>query len=125
MERYVVTAAAAEFYSNFSILVSVSNAEDGSPVTGLKLDNFEVHHLWSLGGNHNVERKFSQPTEAPNGFYTLYLKPLKIQPKLYSGHYVFGVIAKKLRPVVGPVGESRQSNEISHWGQTVAKGDLP
>ena len=125
MKRYVITATAAESGSNFSILVSVSNAEDGSPATGLKSKNFEVHHLWSGAGFHNVERKSSKVTEAPDGFYTLYLKPLKVQPKLYSGHYVFGVIAKKSRPVAGRVGETNSTTAITHWGQAIAKGDLP
>jgi hypothetical protein len=124
MKRYVITAATAEMASNFAILVSISDAEDGSPVAGLKSKNFEVHHLWSGTGYHNVERKVSKVDESPNGFYTLWLEKLKAQPKLFSGHYIFGVIAKKPRPTAGQVGQPATGNVKYHWGQAIVTGDL-
>lgn len=125
MKRYVITAAAADMGSNFAILVSVSDTEDGSPVTGLKSKNFEVHHLWSITGFHNVERKVFKVDESPDGFYTLWLEELEVQPKFNSGHYIFGVIAKKARPIAGPVGEPAPDNVRYHWGQAIVTGDLP
>jgi hypothetical protein len=62
--------------------------------------------------------------ESADGFYTLWLKDLKVQPKLNPGHYIFGVIAKKSLPIAGQVGQPNTDNAKYHWGQAIAIGDL-
>jgi hypothetical protein len=114
MARLVVTAAASPLFSNFLMIVSVSSAADGTPVTNLKAKNFHVYQLASLNHASVNERTVGQITEGPDGFYTVQLVPAEFQPQLPPGHYVFGVVVKT---------SGRRRQDIHH-GQTVAVGDL-
>ena len=113
MGRLVVTAAASPLFSNFLMVVSVSDAGDGKPVTALKGPNFRIAHLASLNHASALERDVDKVTEGPDGFYIVQLKPWAPQPTLPAGHYVFGVAVS-----AGPRTSPR-------YGQTVAWGEIP
>ena len=113
MGRLIVTAAASPLFNNFLMVVSVSDAADGKPVTGLKPPSFKVAQLASLNHAAALEREVDKVTEGPDGFYIVTLKPWAPQPTLPAGHYVLGVAVS-----AGPRTAPRN-------GQTVAWGDIP
>lgn len=125
MKRLIVSAAASPLFGNFLMVVSVSQEEDGKPVTKLKASDFTIHQLASKNHASTNKRTVDKAKEGPAGCYTVILKPKKVQPDLPPGHYVFSVAVKKHYPVIGQIGDRPKKSTKFDAGQTIATGDLP
>lgn len=118
MARLVVAAVNAEWTSGdiFDIVliaVSVSRADDGTPVTGLTRDNFRVASTVGTALDatvHQVDERKWEPDDAePSGCYSLMIR-------LQGGHtpgarYVYGVQARTFAEGAPP--------DVTDEGQTI------
>jgi len=107
MGRFIVDAVAAEtagsdVVGDVLIYVSVSNADDGKPVTGLTADNFRLSSSIGLAIDTKItlctESKWEPADIDPSGCYELWItrtdKPNQIQKWGKGEYYQFGVQAR-------------------------------
>jgi hypothetical protein len=99
MARLVLTAVSSESttgdtLTEIEVLVSVSRATNGKPVTGLTKDNFRVASSASLAVNSCSERRWDPTNPAPTqrtGFYMLSIGQTPSAPFIKGEIYAFGI----------------------------------